>query len=225
MAQSISRRSFVSGAAALAGVVAAGAGAATALAGGSGTDEDMKYAESTAQGGVNTAGPAYEKPKPSFMTPPAPISPADCATTKTSDVIIIGAGNAGCAAASSCVDNGLNVIVIEKLGTVQGRGGGIGLCNTKFTKSYGEKIGQDLTVNVEEAQHRWIRTCGSRVKESLVSLWFNKSGEAGNWLIDKAAEYGVEPDSFRAYGLLPAHRRALRGLPGRRQAQRRLRHV
>ena len=199
MAQSISRRSFVSGAAALAGVVAAGAGAATALAGGSGTDEDMKYAESTAQGGVNTAGPAYEKPKPSFMTPPAPISPADCATTKTSDVIIIGAGNAGCAAASSCVDNGLNVIVIEKLGTVQGRGGGIGLCNTKFTKSYGEKIGQDLTVNVEEAQHRWIRTCGSRVKESLVSLWFNKSGEAGNWLIDKAAEYGVEPDSFRAY--------------------------
>ena len=109
----------------------------------------MKYAAPTEAGGVNTAGPAYEKAVPSFMTAPEPIDPASCASTKTADVIVIGAGNSGCAAASSCVDNGLNVIVIEKLGTVQGRGGGIGLCNTKFTKAYGEKIGQDLTVNIE----------------------------------------------------------------------------
>ena len=192
----LSRRSFLAGA----GVAALAAGsAATAFAGGTGSDEDMKYAAPTEAGGVNTAGPAYEKAVPSFMTAPESIDPASCASTKTADVIVIGAGNSGCAAASSCVDNGLNVIVIEKLGTVQGRGGGMGLCNTKFTKAYGEKIGQDLTVNIEEAQHRWIRTCASRVKESLVSLWFNKSGEAGDWFIDKAAEYGVEPDSFRAY--------------------------
>ncbi len=186
---------FIAGA----GAALVAGSAATAFAGGTGTDEDMKYATPTETGGINAAGPAYEKAKPSFMTAPDPIAPADCASTKTADVIVIGAGNAGCAAASSCVDNGLNVIVIEKLGSVQGRGGGIGLCNTKFTKSYGEKIGQDLTVNIEEAQHRWVRTCASRVKESLVSLWFNKSGEAGDWFIDKAAEYGVEPDSFRAY--------------------------
>ena len=200
MSQTLTRRSFLTGSAALAGAAAlAGTAATTALAGGSGTDEDMKYATPTDQGGVNTAGPAYQKATPSFMTAPDPIAPADCAETKTADVIVIGAGNAGCAAASSCVDNGLSVFVVEKLGSVQGRGGGIGLCNTKFTKEYGDKIGQDLMVNVEEAQHRWIRTCASRVKESLVSLWFNKSGEAGDWLIDKAAEYGVEPDSFRAY--------------------------
>lgn len=200
MSQTLTRRTFLTGAASLAGAAAlTGAAATTAFAGGTGTDEDMKYATPTEQGGVNAAGPAYEKAVPSFMTAPDPISPSDCAETKTADVIVIGAGNAGCAAASSCVDNGLSVIVIEKLGSVQGRGGGIGLCNTKFTKEYGEKIGQDLTVNVDEAQHRWIRTCASRVKESLVSLWFNKSGEAGNWLIDKAAGYGVEPDSFRAY--------------------------
>ena len=193
---SITRRGFIAGAGAAALVAGS---AVSAFAGGAGTDEDMKYATPTEQGGVNTAGPAYEKAVPSFMTAPDPIAPADCAQTKTADVIVIGAGNAGCAAASSCVDNGLNVIVIEKLGSVQGRGGGIGLCNTKFTKSYGDEHGLDLMVNVEEAQHRWIRTCASRVKESLVSLWFNKSGEAGDWFIDKAAEYGVEPDSFRAY--------------------------
>lgn len=199
MAQSISRRSFIAGAASM-GALAAAAGSATvALAGGTGTAEDMKFAAETEQGGVNCAGPRYTKQAPSFFTAPAPLTEADCASTEEADVIVIGAGNAGCAAAASCADNGLSVIVLEKLGTVQGRGGGIGLCNTKFTKEYGEKIGQDLTVNVDEAQHRWIRTCASRVKESLVSMWFNRSGEAGDWLIDKCAEYGVEPDSFRAY--------------------------
>lgn len=194
----LTRRSFVAGAA-LAGVAAIGAGASTALAGGTGTDEDMKYAQTVEQDGINVGGKGYTKPEPSFFKAPEPIDPADCASTETADVVIIGAGNAGCAAASACTDNGLSSIVLEKLQTVQGRGGGIGLCNTSFTKAYGEKIGQDLTVNVPEAQHRWIRTCGSRVKEALVSLWFNKSGEAGDWLIEKAAKYGVEPDSFRAY--------------------------
>jgi succinate dehydrogenase/fumarate reductase flavoprotein subunit len=199
MAQGISRRNFITGAASMGALAVAASSASVALAGGSGTDEDMKYAAETEQGGVNTAGPRYTKPEPTFFTAPDPLTEADCASTVEADVIVIGAGNSGCAAASSCVDNGLSVVVIEKLGSVQGRGGGIGLCNTKFTKEYGEKIGQDLTVNVEEAQHRWIRTCASRVKESLVSLWFNRSGEAGDWLIDKCAEYGVEPDTFRAY--------------------------
>ena len=199
MSFNISRRSFLTGAAGVASVAAMAGAAGTALAAGTGTDEDMKFATPTEQGGVNTAGPAYKKQDPSFFTAPAPLTEADCASTEEADVIVIGAGNAGCAAASSCVDNGLSVIVIEKLGSVQGRGGGIGMCNTNFTKSYGEKIGQDLTVDVTTAQHLWIRTCASRVKESLVSMWFNRSGEAGNWLIDKAAEWGVEPDSFRAY--------------------------
>ena len=199
MAHSISRRSFIAGAASMGALAAAAGSASVALAGGTGTAEDMKFAAETEQGGVNSAGPRYTKQAPSFFTAPAPLTEADCAATEEADVIVIGAGNAGCAAAASCVDNGLSVIVLEKLGTVQGRGGGIGLCNTKFTKAYGEKIGQDLTVNVDEAQHRWIRTCASRVKESLVSLWFNRSGEAGDWLIDKCAEFGVEPDSFRAY--------------------------
>ena len=198
MAFDFSRRSFIAGSAMLAGAALAGS-ATSAFAAGSGTDEDMKYAATSEQNGINTSGPRYFKQDPTFFTAPAPLTEADCVETKEADVIIVGCGNSGCAAAASCVDNGLNVIVIEKLGTVQGRGGGIGLCNTKFTKEYGEKIGQDLTVNIEEAQHRWIRTCASRVKESLVSQWFNRSGEAGNWLIDKAAEYDVYPDSFRAY--------------------------
>ena len=119
---------------------------------------------------------------PSFLTPPAPLAESDAAEVQEANVVILGAGNAGCAAAASCADHGLQAIVLEKLETVQGRGGGIGLCNTKFTKAYGESIGQDLMVDIPKAQHLWVRSCGSRVNEALVSLWFNKSAEAGNWL-------------------------------------------
>lgn len=55
---------------------------------------------------------------------------------------------------------------------------------------------------------RWMKSCRavawrfcscSRVNEALVSMWFNNSPEAGNWLIDKCAEFGVVPVSFRAH--------------------------
>jgi uncharacterized protein with FMN-binding domain len=48
-------------------------------------------------------------------------------------------------------------------------------------------------------QNLWIQRCGSRVRESLVSKWFNNSPATGDWLIDKCAEYGVYPRSFRAH--------------------------
>ena len=53
--------------------------------------------------------------------------------------------------------------------------------------------------DVVEHQNIWVQRCGSRVNEALVSMWFNNSPEAGNWLIDKCAEFGVVPVSFRAH--------------------------
>ncbi|WP_172623498.1 FAD-dependent oxidoreductase [Arabiibacter massiliensis] len=204
----LTRRSFlglgaaatIAGAAGLAGCAPAAAPAQSQPTASGATASDGQPEAMGFGGGQGPTSMGYGRiQNPSFMTPPEPLSEGDAAEVQEADVIILGAGNAGCAAAASCADKGLSAIVLEKLATVQGRGGGIGLCNTKFTKSHGESIGVDLMVNIPEAQHRWIRSCGSRVNEALVSLWFNKSGEAGDWLIDKAAEYGVEPDSFRAY--------------------------
>ena len=202
----LSRRSFLglgataalaAGAAGLAGCAPSNPGAADAPAGNGSTEQPEAIGFGGGQGPTSMGYGRIQNP--SFLTPPAPLAESDAAEVQEADVVILGAGNAGCAAAASCADHGLQAIVLEKLETVQGRGGGIGLCNTKFTKAYGESIGQDLMVDIPKAQHLWVRSCGSRVNEALVSLWFNKSGEAGDWLIDKAAEYGVEPDSFRAY--------------------------
>ncbi len=202
---SLSRRSFLGLGATAAFAATAGGLAGCAPAGKASEGAQAASTEGQPEaigfgGGKGPTSTGYGRiQNPSFLTAPEALSESDATEVQEADVVVLGAGNAGCAAAASCVDHGLSVIVSEKLATVQGRGGGIGLCNTKFTKSYGDSIGQDLMVDIPTASHLWIRSCGSRVNESLVSLWFNKSGEAGDWLIDKAAEYGVEPDSFRAY--------------------------
>ena len=88
MAHSISRRSFIAGAASMGALAAAAGSASVALAGGTGTAEDMKFAAETEQGGVNSAGPRYTKQAPSFFTAPAPLTEADCAATEEADVIV-----------------------------------------------------------------------------------------------------------------------------------------
>lgn len=137
--------------------------------------------------------------KPSFFTDPFGYTEADAAKVIQTEVVIVGAGNAGCAAACSAVEHGSRVIVLEAQNAIHGQGGGIGLCNTKFVKQLVAEGKLESETDIQYHQNIWIQRCGSRVKESLVSMWFNKGEEAGNWLIDKAAEYGVTPRSFRAY--------------------------
>ena len=110
-----------------------------------------------------------------------------------------GCGNAGCTAACSCVENGSEVVVIEAQNAIHGQGGGVGLCNTKYVQSLVDEGKLPHMTDVVEHQNIWVQRCGSRVNEALVSMWFNNSPEAGNWLIDKCAEFGVVPVSFRAH--------------------------
>ena len=140
---------------------------------------------------------------PAAPVPPAapstPVVPKDAQITIQTEVVIVGAGNAGCAAASSCVDNGNAVIVLEQQNVIHGQGGGIGKCNTKFVEQLVEEGKLEHDTDVELHQNIWIQRCGSRVKESLVTKWFAEGPETGEWLIDKCAEYGVFPVSFRAH--------------------------
>lgn len=51
---------------------------------------------------------------PSFLNAPEPIADADITTTKDADVVIVGCGIAGMAAARAATDEGAKVVVIEK---------------------------------------------------------------------------------------------------------------
>lgn len=204
----ISRRDFLKGTAVSAVTVAAAGilGACSADVAGTSAAEttvaDTTAAETTAAVEPTTEATVVETPvstTPSFFTNPYNYSVADAVQVVTTEVVVVGAGNAGCAAASSCVDNGNETIVIEAQNVIHGQGGGIGMCNTKFVQSLVDEGKLPHLTDVVKHQNIWIQRCGSRVNEALVSMWFNNGPEAGNWLIDKCGEYGVIPWSFRAH--------------------------
>lgn len=177
MDRSISRRNFVAGAAAASALAA---GAASALA------------DTAASTDVPTAAsPAFNAP--SWATKPEPIADADIVETIETEVLILGAGNAGCAAACSAVENGAKVLVCEKTAQVNGRGGCVGAVNSRLNKELG------MEFDPIAAQVRWVRCCGSRTNEALVTKWFRNSGPAMDWLLDKADQYGATYNLFAAY--------------------------
>ena len=137
--------------------------------------------------------------KPSFFTNPYNHVEADAAKVITTEVVIVGAGNAGCAAAAALADNNVQAIILEQQDKIHGQGGGIGMVNTKFVQQQVDEGYLDGLTDVVQHQNIWIQRCGSRVNEALVSMWFNYAPATGNWLIDKCAEYGVHPASFRAH--------------------------
>ena len=195
----LSRRSFLKGTA----VSALGA-AALGMTACSNNTAASSTASSAAASAPASSTPAQqpaaaETGKPGFFTDPYQYKDTDAVQVVTTEVVVVGAGNAGCTAACSCVENGSEVVVIEAQNAIHGQGGGVGLCNTKYVQSLVDEGKLPHMTDVVEHQNIWVQRCGSRVNEALVSMWFNNSPEAGNWLIDKCAEFGVVPVSFRAH--------------------------
>ena len=195
----LSRRSFLKGTAVSAlGAAALGMTACSNNTAASSTASSAA-ASAPASGTPAQQPAAAETGKPGFFTDPYQYKDTDAVQVVTTEVVVVGAGNAGCTAACSCVENGSEVVVIEAQNAIHGQGGGVGLCNTKYVQSLVDEGKLPHMTDVVEHQNIWVQRCGSRVNEALVSMWFNNSPEAGNWLIDKCAEFGVVPVSFRAH--------------------------
>lgn len=184
----ISRRSFIAGAAAT-GAFAAAAGLMGCSPQATSGQDSASAADANAGSGSQGAASAGH----SWDVKPDPIPESDIAETVDVEVLVIGAGNAGVAAACSSVEKGLKVTVIEKTTTVNGRGGGMGACNSRLNKELGFEI------EPVAAQYRWNRTCGNRNNERLVTQWFKNSGPAMDWLLDKADEYGASYTLYAGY--------------------------
>ncbi|MBS5479294.1 MAG: FAD-binding protein [Coriobacteriia bacterium] len=185
MDQAFSRRSFVAGAA-----VAAASSLATTSAFAS-EKAGSAEADANVAGAPTPTTPAFNPP--SWATKPAPISDDEIVETIETEVLILGAGNAGCSAACSAVENGAKVLVCEKTAQVNGRGGVVGACNSRLNKELG------MEIEPVAAQYRWVRTCGSRANEALITMWFRNSGPAMDWLLDKADQYGATYSIYAGY--------------------------
>ena len=99
----------------------------------------------------------------------APEAITDIAETVETEVLVIGAGYSGTCCALNAAQNGTKVTLVEKDGVPNGHGvGGTGAIASKALDAL--DIHFDKSIEME----RWVSTCGSRCRESLVAKWFRE---------------------------------------------------
>ena len=197
MATDLTRRDLLmTTAIAGAGIAAAGAMGTTALAEEKQAAAGVVTADASLEG-VGSFG--FTSEKPAFMTAPETIAASDIVETLECEILVVGAGLSGCATAAAASENGAKVIVVEKTEKIQERGAGAGTINSEFAKSFEDGEVTDPA----SAEFRWMQTCGNRLDEKLVAQFMNRSGEAGDWLVEKGKAHKCKMSLWDGYSRNP----------------------
>ena len=178
--QGLSRRAFLGLGATAA--VAAGAGLA-------GCAPQSKADGSSAEGAGTSAASA---PDPSAYTPPfleKPAEPANVAEEKECDVLVIGLGLAGIAAARAAAEAGAKVIGIEKQADVGvvGMAGAFGVVNSKIQQDAGITWAPKADI-----VNQLMKDMCYRPNPVFLNYWYDHSGEAFDWFLE-GADYELIP--------------------------------
>lgn len=154
----LTRRSFVgaAGGAAVAGALAATAAAARA-----------------------SEGESESKSIPSFLIAPDPIADSQISEVIDTDVLVIGAGIAGIAAARAASEAGARVVAIDKCETYGVRSSKYGALNSSVHRELGQPELDPATV-VNELQ----KCMGYRADQQLLMYWGTHSGEDFDWWLE-----------------------------------------
>ena len=124
-----------------------------------------------------------------WETPPAPIPEEQIVETIETEVLIIGGGISGLAAAARCTQLGMKVIVLEKSGGLVAHGAHVASVGSDIQRENG------VFIDKEQFTRDWMRISGSRVDERLLRLYVNRSEEAFHWLLDMGGD-NIKPLLF-----------------------------
>ena len=159
-ASTLSRRSFVAGSA-----FAAGAAAASCVA--------PVLADEAAE---TTEGEAAGPQLPSFLEAPEPIADDQISETYDADVVVVGMGLAGVAAARTAAEAGLKVVSIERSSDVNARSSQFSCFNCDAAREMGIED-FDTTDLVNELMIQM----GHRPDARVLKNWADNAGEAFEW--------------------------------------------
>lgn len=140
---------------------------------------------------ANTAAEA-SMPDPTKYVPPflqKPPTPENVADEKTCDVLVIGLGLAGTAAARAAAEAGAKVIGIEKqenVGVVA-QAGGFGAVDSEIQKSLGIKWAPKTDI-----VNQLMKDMCYRPNPEFLNYWYEHSGAAFDWFV-KEADYELLP--------------------------------
>lgn len=175
MKKNLSRRAFL-GLGASAAVAAGAAGLA-----GCSQPQGATPTAATGDTAAPTASTAPGEFVPNFMT--APAVPETVAETKDCDVLVIGLGLSGCAAAKAAAEEGAKVIAVEKapeLAAVS-MAGDFGVIGSQIQKDLGiEWAGKDVIVN------QLMKDMCYRPTPDFLGYWYDHSGEDFDWFVEGA---------------------------------------
>ena len=170
----VSRRDFLVGSAGM------GALAALGLAGCAPKGERETAGE--AQGG-GSEGSA----RPDWLGEAPEIAESDIAETKDTAFLIVGAGNAGMAAAATACELGLDFALCEKNSFVMTTREFFGAVDTKWSKEAGFEADRGTLLN------ELARYASFKCNMDVLKTWINESGETFEWLEPFMAAGGKKP--------------------------------
>jgi fumarate reductase flavoprotein subunit len=121
-----------------------------------------------------------------FVVPQTPISASEIKETCNTDVVVVGAGCSGKAAALSAAQAGAKVIQIDKHVTYRWGGGMIGAIDSRLQKKLGVKVDKD------EVCLELMKWCGNKPDQRLYRVWADNSGAIMDWLMDITDAAGIK---------------------------------
>jgi fumarate reductase flavoprotein subunit len=119
-----------------------------------------------------------------WLTEPDPIT--TIMSEETCDIVVLGAGIAGCTAAQSAAEAGASVICCEKFRTFTAHGIDIGSVNTKVQRENGIVIDAALAARLI---YEWGQ---QQANYHLIRTYTEKSGEVLDYYIDMARACGLD---------------------------------
>ncbi len=120
-----------------------------------------------------------------YELPSFPIPADEIKTSFAADVVVVGAGASGKAAALSAAQAGARVIQIDRHTTFRYSGGLIAAIDSRLQKSLGVHVDKDDTCL------QLMRHAGNKPDQRLIRLWADHSGPVIDWLMDFIDSRGV----------------------------------
>jgi fumarate reductase flavoprotein subunit len=123
-----------------------------------------------------------------FEVCPPPIEAKDIKETINTEVVVVGAGMAGLAAALSAAEAGAKTVLLEKGPTVHYRG----MHNAALASRLQKKAG--IEADKEQVIYTIMEWGAYRSDQKVVQLWADNCDNVINWLIDMADAAGIETE-------------------------------
>lgn len=161
----LSRRSFLTGA------TAAGALAAFGLAGCAPQAPSASKSESASEDTTELANTGSD-----WLGSAPEIAESDIIETRDTELLIVGAGNGGMAAAATAADLGLDFTLCEKTESIQRTRHWFGAINTMYTKA------ANIEIDTAKLLNEFTRYSSNQADQRVVRVWIDESAEVTEWL-------------------------------------------